>query len=184
MNQENKIMLLTLICIGLLIFVLVGLYYSVIFRNNSLYESKPSNIQSPHFVPFSKNKPQTMGNQISVNDSPYVPLPPSSVQSIPTRGTPTNFTKIGVLVNDDKSKILPLYSRTLFSNSNKYNYYTKTDGFQSESLPVRINERDCTDPEVGCVEVYSGDNVYVNELGQKFTAEIYKKDSFVYNPHG
>jgi len=102
--------------------------------------------------------------------------------NIPTRGWNENYQQYGVISQGDK--ILPIYGRPLWKGSNKWNYYTNTDSFQSVKLPVFFKGRDCQDDTVGCDEIFDNDNVSVPQYGKDndFKATVYKYDKPRYIP--
>jgi hypothetical protein len=80
-----------------------------------------------------------------------------------------------------KNKILPLMGRPLFTNRNKWQYYTMSDQNNSVKLPIIRNGRSCTN-EYGCDELYSADIVYVEGYNQAFRITIYDNDTIKYIP--
>lgn len=111
----------------------------------------------------------------SYNSTYRVPI------NIPTRGFSENYQQVGAVNSGDK--ILPLYGRPRWPGANKWNYYTNTDGFQSIKLPVQFKRMDCQD-EVGCDEIYDGDNISIPQYGKdkEFKANIYRLDKPYYLP--
>lgn len=116
------------------------------------------------------------------------PIPPYKninseivVPVIATRGVPSSYEQIGILTAVKDNKIIPLFGRRLYTNSSKWNYYTRTDSFNSVSVPIKLNGRAC-DEEIGCDEIYTGDVVPIEQLGDSFTATIYKSSQYYYNP--
>jgi hypothetical protein len=100
---------------------------------------------------------------------------PKNAINIPTRPERIhNFAQLGVItaVKDGKQTVMPLYGRPVDSRSDKYEYYTRSDGYQSYKMPV-INNRDCTG-EHGCQEVMDGNNVQVKGYDGDFTVQLYK----------
>ncbi len=164
LTTNAKIVILSIISIFTIVIVLVIAYYNGLLHKDS---------RDKHQVIVLENKK---------NDGIQLPLDnQSSIKAVPTRGINGTFSQIGIVVNEDKSKILPLFGRQLYSNSSKWNYYIKNDAFHSESIPITVSNRDCSD-EIGCQELYSGDVLDVSILGEKFTVEIYKKNNNAYNP--
>jgi hypothetical protein len=111
----------------------------------------------------------------SYNSTYRVPI------NIPTRGFSENYQQVGAVNSGDK--ILPLYGRPRWPGATKWNYYTNTDGFQSIKLPVQFKRMDCQD-EVGCDEIYDGDNITIPQYGKdkEFKANIYRLDKPYYLP--
>ena len=113
----------------------------------------------------------------------FTPPPDVSVVPInfPTRGLPQEFQQMGVLTAPGGSStsaspnrtLLPLLGRRSANSRDRYNYYTRTDGFNPLQVPVSYKNRGCDD-DTGCDEIMSGDTVSVPILGQTYTATVYK----------
>ena len=112
-----------------------------------------------------------------LNKSPYIISKNIRVpRSIPTNISyqDAEYRQIGILtVNkgknqlDNKSQILALFGRPLFTSRNKWQYYTMTDKTNSIKLPIIFNGKSGTN-EYGCDELFGGENVYVNGYNEKF----------------
>jgi len=109
-------------------------------------------------------------------------LPFKRLIDFPTRGFPDNFTQTGILVSDQKckhknnndNKILRLFSRQEFPGSNKYEYYTSvSSGNDQIKIPIGRRRND---------ELYDGDDVYIEELGQKYRVKLLSYDAPRYYP--
>lgn len=116
--------------------------------------------------------------------SPKPPVYPDRNPSYPLRGVEQEFQQVGVLVsqdaNDDQPVILPLFGRKM-STRDRWEYYVASDKFHMWRLPVQFKNRMCED-DVGCEEIYQGDEVVVPDYANKvFIARIYKYDSPKYN---
>ena len=99
---------------------------------------------------------------------------------IPTRGMPETYQSMGVITMED-GQILPLYGRRTASRSDRFQYYTRTDSYNPVQLPIRHNRRDCQD-DIGCEELFNGENVTVTPTNQTGTATIYRFDGPTYVP--
>lgn len=119
------------------------------------------------------------GNRGQLDLRGSIPIP----ISIPTSGYPLDYTQIGILTKDENDKhalILPLMGRRSRSSRDRMQYYSMSNtGTINTKLPIKINGRSCTS-EIGCDEIYSGDEVYVEGYKTKFTATIYEKNTFEY----
>lgn len=113
--------------------------------------------------------------------------------NMPSRGPNMSYQQIGHLYKDEienpekqignnsETTILPLFARPTFNGSNRWNYYTSSDKFQSVKLPINIDGRKCTD-DLGCNELMNGDTVSIPSYNGKFKVEIYDYDKPRYIP--
>ena len=99
---------------------------------------------------------------------------------IPTRGLPEAYQSMGI-VTTSSGELLPLYGRRLASRSDRFNYYTRTDTNNPIPLPIRHKKRDCQD-DVGCDELYDGDNVEISPTKQSGNVTIYRFNGPTYIP--
>lgn len=108
------------------------------------------------------------------------PIYPQKNPAYPLRGVEQEFQQIGVLVsqdaNEDQPILLPLFGRKMASRD-RWEYYIASDKYHMWKLPVQFKNRMCED-DVGCDEIYQGDEVVVPDYANKvFTARIYKYDT-------
>lgn len=90
------------------------------------------------------------------------------------------YKQIGLLVGKDAGEIpptiMPLFGRRM-SHRDRFEYYTATDKEHLWKVPVQFERRDCQ-TEIGCAEIYDGDDVVVPDYANKtFRARIYKNTS-------
>ena len=114
--------------------------------------------------------------------------------NIPSRGPQQSYQQVGILYkenienpdklpgNNNESNILPLFGRPTYSGSNKWNYYTSSDKFQTVKLPISIDGRKCTD-DIGCNELMNGDMITIPSYNGRFKVEIYDFDRPRYIPY-
>ena len=110
---------------------------------------------------------------------------PKQMVNIPTRGVPTDFQPIGILTNVDSKKnpnILQLFGRPLWIGSNKWQYYTSSDNYQSIKIQIISKKRECLS-DLGCEELYIGDIVHVPSYGMDFRVDLYRLDKPTYIPY-
>jgi hypothetical protein len=106
------------------------------------------------------------------------PIYPVKGPTYPTSRDPSTFQQVGVLVADSevdkKPTILPLFGKKLATHRDRWEYYTASDEYHMWRVPVSVQKRMC-DEEVGCEEIYNGDEVVVPDYGNRgFRARIYK----------
>jgi hypothetical protein len=136
-------------------------------------------IRDPLEVPY-KTYEFTKGVQSNVDK-----YTPKQLINIPTRGMPTDFQPIGVLTNIDTKKepnILQLFGRPLWIGSNKWQYYTSSDNYQSIKIQVVSKRRECLS-DLGCEELYTGDTVFIPSYGMNFRVDLYRFDKPQYVPY-
>ena len=103
----------------------------------------------------------------------YSRIPSSSKPfNIPTQGVPESYQSMGIVKTPD-GKLLPLYGRRCISSRERYNYYTRTDSYNPLPIPVLMQGRDCQD-QVGCPELFNGDQVKLSTLDQMGEVTIYR----------
>lgn len=100
--------------------------------------------------------------------------------NIPTQGLPESFQTMGIITTGD-GQVLPLYGRRTGSSNDRYNYYTRSDTFNPMPVPIRYQKRDCTD-DVGCNELYTNDEVFIDGLDKNAKVRIYRNDGPKYLP--
>jgi hypothetical protein len=96
----------------------------------------------------------------------------------------TNYRQVGILTPLNKNineRILPLLGRPLFSNRDKWQYYSMSDQNNSIKLPVKKNGKNCTN-EYGCDSLNSGDVIFVEGYKQAFSVTMYENDTIKYLP--
>lgn len=150
-------------------------------RNMGLFPSPSysfSNISNdvllnPYSAPFKEN--QFLPNRINI-PSNAIPI------NINTRGIDTNFKQLGILTRlSGPETILPLMGRPIYSNRDKWQFYTMSDKNPHIKLPVSNKGKSCTS-EYGCDDIFSGDTVYVEGYNDAFKATIYDSNYPQYIP--
>ena len=110
-------------------------------------------------------------------NGPKIPI------NIPTQSVDTNYRQIGILtrVNGGET-ILPLMGRPLFSNRDKWNFYTMNDKNAMIKLPITFKNKSCTSDR-GCDNVYNGDTVHVEGYNDIFRVTVYDNNVMQYIPY-
>jgi len=113
--------------------------------------------------------------------------------NVPTRSVDTTYRQVGILTRSGGSSgstpsatpsqetILPLIGRPLFTNRDKWQFYTLSDKNNAIKLPVVVNGKSGTN-EYGCNNVSSGDTVYVEGYNDAFRVTAYDSASLRYLP--
>jgi hypothetical protein len=156
----------------------LGLGLGYFTRPNYAYNNLPGDILMNPYVPPLSDERYLVPN-ITVVPPGRIPI------NISTNGgaVDTNYRQMGLLTPlNGSQKILPLMGRPLFTNRNKWQYYTMSDQNNSVKLPILKNGRNCMN-EYGCDELYNGDNVIVQGYNERFKITIYEKDTIKYIPY-
>jgi hypothetical protein len=99
--------------------------------------------------------------------------------NIPTKGLPESFQAIGIIKT--QNDVLPLYGRRTAGSTDRWNYYTRTNSYNPVPIPIQSGKKDCMN-DIGCNELFSGDNILVEELHGQGTVKIYNYDGPKYIP--
>jgi len=102
--------------------------------------------------------------------------------NIPTQSVDSTYRQVGILTRENgEEMILPLMGKPLFTNRDKWNFYTMSDKNAMIKLPVSNKNKSCTN-EYGCDNIYNGDTVYVEGYNDSFKATIYDNNVMRYIP--
>jgi hypothetical protein len=96
----------------------------------------------------------------------------------------TAYRQVGILTplkGTSKDNILPLMGRPLFTNRDKWQYYSTSNQHNNVKLPIRRNGRSCTN-EYGCDLIYNGDTVYVEGANEAYKVTMYDNNTIKYLP--
>ena len=191
----------TFLFFGLLILtVLVFLYInsnkntSLVYNKTDNYDYKNNNSSQSGLFPRPSYSFSNVNNDILLNpysapkrddrifnidnyNGPKIPI------NQPTQSVDTNYRQIGILtrVNGGET-ILPLMGRPLFSNRDKWNFYTMNDKNNMIKLPITFKNKSCTSDQ-GCDNVYNGDTLYVEGYNDLFRVTVYDNNTMQYIPY-
>jgi hypothetical protein len=201
---ENVTMCLIILCI----FIISYLFYITLFKSqNIILNNRPSekivikenqkeNYGNGWFLP---SFPYFNLPSKDVLLNPYVPPLSDERYFIPGFNSPpvgsvpinistnvgavdTTYRQMGILTAlNTKGKIIPLMGRPLFTNRDKWQYYTLSDQRNSIKLPVSRNGKSCTN-EYGCDRLFNGDTVYIEGINEVYKVTIYDNDTIKYLP--
>lgn len=112
--------------------------------------------------------------------------------NVPTHSVDTTYRQVGILTRSGgggstpsetstQETILPLIGRPLFTNRDKWQFYTLSDKNNAIKLPVTVNGKSGTN-EYGCNNVSTGDMVYVEGYNNSFRVTAYDSASLRYLP--
>ena len=179
-------------------FIIVILYFMYIkYTKNLNLHSNSSNSSNrsynSYITPFLGNGYSNKENDVLLN--PYsAPMRddriynnsnysgPKLAINIPTQSINAEYRQIGILTRvNGPETILPLLGRPLFTNKDKWNFYTMNDKNGMIKLPLRFKNKSCTSSQ-GCDNVYSGDTVYVEGYSDIFRVTVYDNNTLEYIP--
>lgn len=107
---------------------------------------------------------------------PQAPIVSTSYKRRILSGIPKEYTPVGYLQQLGDNNVYPLYGRASRTNVSRWNYHTVTDRLSNIPLPIQsIDGRDCT-LDIGCNELYDGDQVQIKGLTGVFTVTMYHMD--------
>ena len=199
----------TLFLLFIILFVLGFFIYSntkqniiVNDRDNITIENRqvPSNNANSLFGGFLPSWPYTnMPKDVLLNPyaAPYrderyfVPelnyVPPSAVPinvSTNIGAVDTTYRQMGIMTplnGVSKDNILPLMGRPLFTNRDKWQYYTISNQHNNVKLPVSFKGKSALN-DYGVDQIFSGDTVYVEGYHDAFKVTVYENDTIKYLP--
>ena len=138
------------------------------------YNNYPLNVlQNPYVPPLSDDRYFIRTPIIPINVS-------TNIGAINTE-----YRQLGILTplnQVSKDNLLPLMGRPLFTNRQKYQYYTISNQHNNIKLPVSVKGKSGTN-EYGVDEVFNGDTVYIEGYNDAFRVTIYDSDTIKYIPY-
>lgn len=148
-------------------------------NNNNLAPPVPGDVLlNPYIPPLSDERYYLP--QINV-------IPPGTVPiniSTNVGAVDTNYRQVGILNptnKPNKDNVLPLMGRPVFTNRDKWQYYTIGNQFNSVKLPIIVKGRSGLN-EYGVDRLYNGDTIYIEGLNDVYRATIYDNDTIKYLP--
>ena len=204
---ENYSMFFIIICIVILIYIIytTGFNQNVVVNNSSekvvikdtTRENTGLNGLFGGWIPswpYNNLQNDTLLNPYTppLRDERYF-IPGFPSRAVPPGAVPINistnigavdtqYRQLGIMTaTNSKGKIIPLMGRPLFTNRDKWQYYTMSDQNNSMKLPVSRNGRSCTN-EYGCDKLYNGDTVYIEGINESYRITMYDNDTIKYLP--
>jgi hypothetical protein len=106
--------------------------------------------------------------------------------NIYTQGPPDSYSWIGILTadasssaHDPNNKLIKLFGRQRYPNSNTWDYYVLSyaGGSGSDTIKISLNK------DKYRRELYDGDHVHIHELGMTYKVKLNRDDFMNYNPY-
>ena len=191
--ENYTLLFFTFLIIVILYFMYIKYTKNLNLHSNS-YDANSSNRNyNSYITPFLGNGYSNKENDVLLN--PYsAPMRDDRIYNnsnysgaklainIPTQSINTEYRQIGILTRvNGPETILPLMGRPLFTNKDKWNFYTMNDKNGMIKLPLRFKNKSCTSSQ-GCDNVYSGDTVYVEGYSDIFRVTVYDNNTLEYIP--
>ena len=162
-------------------------------NNNITFENKRDGLFSSFLPSWPYNNLQ---KDVLLNpyDAPYKDER-YFVQNIPINAVPINvstnvgavdttYRQMGIITplnGASKDNILPLMGRPLFTNRDKWQYYTISNQHNNVKLPISFKGRSAL-TDYGVDKIYNGDTIYVEGYNDAFKVTIYENDTIKYLP--
>jgi hypothetical protein len=167
-------------------------------KNNTNKSNKILISQIPNY-PYTNLIPPPVPGDVLLN--PYVPplrderylipqlnvIPPGTIPiniSTNVGAVDTSYRQVGMLNplnKQNKDNLLPLMGRPVFTNRDKWQYYTIGNQYNSIKLPVIVKGRSGSN-EYGVDRLMNGDTVYIEGLNDTYRVTIYDNDTIKYLP--
>jgi len=94
----------------------------------------------------------------------------------------TSYRQVGILNPlNTKGGVLALMGRPVFTNRDKWQYYTMSEQQNSIKLPISRNGKSCMN-EYGCDKLFNGDTIYVEGINEPYRVTLYDNDTIKYLP--
>lgn len=110
--------------------------------------------------------------------SDYEPSFPPTITPVATRGFPSGFKKMGILIdsdapNNDKYKFMIIMGRQIYPGANKYDYYVVEN---AEESSLKFDMKNITK------ELSDGDTVTLDDLNKTYKIKLDRDLGFRYTP--
>lgn len=137
------------------------------------YNNLPEDVLLNPYVPPLKDERYFVTGRIPINVSTNI------------GAVDTSYRQLGILTplnGPNKDNILPLMGRPLFTNRQKYQYYTISNQHNNVKLPVSVKGKSGTN-EYGVDQIFNGDTVYIEGYNDAFRVTTYDTDTIKYLPY-
>lgn len=187
----------TLLLLFIILLVLVSFIYSNSYSNsnnrsvtinNDINKDDSNNmllpkdvLLDPYAAPFRDERylvsNQNMGSLVMRN---MVPINVSTnVGSVDT-----SYRQMGIITplnGASKDNILSLMGRPLFTNRDKWQYYTISNQHNNVKLPITFKGKSALN-DYGVDKIFDGDTIYVEGYNEAFRVTVYENDTIKYLP--
>jgi len=148
---------------------------------NNLLPSWPYNnlprdvLLDPYAAPYRDERylvPNPIRNMVPINVS-------TNVGSVDT-----TYRQMGIITplnGASKDNILSLMGRPLFTNRDKWQYYTISNQHNNVKLPITFKGKSALN-DYGVDKIFDGDTIYVEGYNEAFRVTVYENDTIKYLP--
>ena len=184
----------------IIILLVIGFFIYMNFKNNTNNTNNNITFENKRDGLFSSFLPSWPYNNLQKDvllnpyDAPYKDER-YFVQNIPINAVPINvstnvgavdttYRQMGIITplnGASKDNILPLMGRPLFTNRDKWQYYTISNQHNNVKLPISFKGRSAL-TDYGVDKIYNGDTIYVEGYNDAFKVTIYENDTIKYLP--
>jgi hypothetical protein len=153
------------------------------------YTNMPKDVLlNPYDAPY-KDERYFIGQRMPINGMPINGMPingmPINVQTnIGATPAGTSYRQMGIMTplnGVSKDNILPLMGRPLFTNRDKWQYYTISNQHNNVKLPISFKGKSALN-DYGVDQIFAGDTVYVEGYNDAFKVTVYENDTIRYLP--
>ena len=176
----------TLLLLFIILLVLVTFIYSnsnsnsnsnkSVTINNRLNNLLPRDVLlDPYAAPYKDERymvPNPIRNMVPINVS-------TNIGSVDT-----SYRQMGIITplnGASKDNILSLMGRPLFTNRDKWQYYTISNQHNNVKLPITFKGKSALN-DYGVDKIFDGDTIYVEGYNEPFRVTVYENDTIKYLP--
>lgn len=147
------------------------------------YTNMPKDVLlDPYAAPYRDER--YFVQNVPINTVPINAVPINVSTNIGATPADTSYRQMGIMTplnGASKDNILPLMGRPLFTNRDKWQYYTISNQHNNVKLPVSFKGRSALN-DYGVDQIFSGDTVYVEGYNDAFKVTVYENDTIKYLP--
>lgn len=144
------------------------------------YTNLPKDVlNDPYTPPYRDERYMTFNPNVGVSVTPI--NVPTNVGATPVN---TSYRQMGIITplnGSSKDNILPLMGRPLFTNRDKWQYYTISNQHNNVKLPISVKGKSALN-DYGVDQIFDGDSVYVEGYNDAFKVTVYENDTIRYLP--
>lgn len=140
------------------------------------YNNLPRDVLlDPYAAPYRDERylvPNPIRNMVPINVS-------TNIGSVDT-----SYRQMGIITplnGASKDNILSLMGRPLFTNRDKWQYYTISNQHNNVKLPITFKGKSALN-DYGVDKIFNGDTIYVEGYNEAFRVTVYENDTIKYLP--